>query len=183
LRYALAAGALFVLAAAPAQADTIVGSLPLSSAGVSSTSTNLSAPGVVVSATDSVVLTLGTGDLNTVPLLESFGPTTLDTNDLLSFTFSNATYGTFTTTSGVIITQNTGFLNVYLLGTFSAPGFDDSPASVQVTYTSSAGGSVSGGFTLNAPPSPIVPEPASIAMAGIGLATVGLVRTLRKRTV
>jgi hypothetical protein len=183
LRYALAAGALFMLAAAPAQADTIVGSMPLSSFGVSSTSNNLSAPGVVISATDSVVSTTGTGDFSSIPLLESFGPTTLDTNDLLSFSFSSATYGTFTTESGVIITQNSGFLNVYLLGTFSAPGFDDSPASVQVTYTSSPGGSVSGGFTINAPPAPLVPEPASIAMAGIGLATVGLVRTLRKRSV
>jgi len=182
------AGALLVLAAVPAQAASqVAGSLPLSAAGVTTTNADLSTVGVVVNSTDSLVLSpaLAKGYFAGIANLTSFGATSLDTANLTSFSFSNATYGTFTTTSGVIVNATAGFLNVYLLGTFSPTGADPlpGPASVQVTYTAAPDGTISGGFVLNAPPTPLVPEPASIAMAGIGLAAAGLVRVLRKRSV
>lgn len=188
LHRALMAGALLVLAAAPAQAASeVAGSLALSAGDVTTSNSDLSTLGVVVKSDDSIVLSpaQNKGYFAGISKFTSFGATELDTANLTSFSFTNTAYGTFTTTSGVIVNRTAGFLNVYLLGTFSPTGSDPlaGPASVQVTYTSAPDGTISGGFVLNAPPTGIIPEPASIAMAGIGLAAAGLVRVLRKRSV
>ncbi|MDR3619712.1 MAG: PEP-CTERM sorting domain-containing protein [Paludisphaera borealis] len=183
LHRALMAGALFVLAAVPAQAASgIAGSLGLNGVNVTSTSADLSLPNVVVSSTNSITLSAGTGDFAGVPNLTTFGATTVDVANLTSFTLTNAVWGSFAATSGVVVgTPTSGFLNIYLLGTFTpVSGPAAGPASVQITITS-AGGSVSEAITINAPPTS-TPEPASIAMAGIGLAAAGLVRVLRKRS-
>jgi len=183
LRYALAAGALFLLTSAPAQADTIVGALALNASGVSTTNPNLSTSGVELISTGTVVLSQGTGYFETVPLLTAFPGTTFAPDTPLDFTFSITGFGSFTTDEATKITRNSTTLDYYLLGTFDAPGFDSSPMSVRVTYAYGPGGTLVGAFQINAPPVPLVPEPSSIAMAGIGLAALGLVRTLRKRTV
>ncbi|APW59687.1 PEP-CTERM sorting domain-containing protein [Paludisphaera borealis] len=187
LHRALMAGALFVLAAVPAQAATeVAGALSLVGFGdLTSNSLDLSVPNLSVTAAQTLVSKPGNGDFSVVPLSTDFGPNTVDVTNLSAFTLTNATYGKFTATSGTVVgTPTSGFINIYILGTFTPlfGGFGPSPASVQITITSSSLGGLSEAITINAPPTSI-PEPASIAMAGIGLAAAGLVRVLRKRSV
>jgi hypothetical protein len=177
-----------MLAAAPVKAASVVGTLPLSAVDPVADG-DLGTLGVTVSTTDMVVLSPAQAEgyftgVTGLPAPTSFGATSLDTGNLAGFTFTNSAYGTFTSTGGIIFTQTDQFLNVYLIGTFkpTQAGFDETPASVQITYTKT-GSTITGGLTLSVPPAPIVPEPTSIAMAGIGLATLGLARTFRKNAV
>jgi hypothetical protein len=97
LRYALAAGALFFLASAPAQADTIVGALTLNAGLLTSTNPNLSTNGVELVSGNTSASSPGTGFFATVPLLTAFDGTTFAPDDPTSFTLTIAGFGTFTT--------------------------------------------------------------------------------------
>ena len=180
LHRTLLAGALLVLASTSAQAAGITAGL--SFGGVNPTidnGTNLLNT-TSISAPDTISIGTGTGDLAPVPSLTSFGPHSLDLTMAASgfgFSLTNATYGTFVAASGLIVQQTTDFLDLYILGTLTV-GANSGDASVRISINRT-GAAYGETITLNAPP---VPEPASIALAGIGLAAAGLVG-LRKRSV
>jgi hypothetical protein len=198
------AGLLVALAASQsAPAASIVGSLPVSTLNSSllpsgadlSTVTSLSWTGTSAQSN-------GVGDLSIIVAGNSTGGAgTLTLASLGSFTYhltggTTATdYGTFTaqTAGSFVDNQTAQFLDVYLLGTFTptttagAPlaGFTAGPASLRFAFTlSGPNGSLSGSATLASPPAqspPFVPEPASLALIGIGLVSVTAFRSLRKR--
>jgi hypothetical protein len=182
LHRALLAGALLTLASVSAQAASLNGGLPMASFGkVTNTGADLSVgSSPVVTAANTQVNGPGDGDFSGVALGALFGPNTVDTTNLSSFTLSNATYGSFSATNGSIISQKADFLDVFYVGFFTGiGGIPSGPASVRVSINLS-GKTYSEAITLHAPPA-VVPEPASAVMAGLGVLSIGLLSVRRKR--
>lgn len=181
LHRTLLAGALLVLASTSAQAAGIIAGGSFGGINVAKNGTDLSTS-TLITAADTVTSSPGTGALAPPPLLTSFGPNSIDLSMAASgfgFSLTNATYGTFTGTTGTIVQQTADFIDLYILGSLTV-GAESGPASVRISINLS-GTSLSEAITLNAPPASI-PEPTSVALAGIGLAAAGLVG-LRKRSV
>ena len=113
-------------------------------------------------------------DFTAVPNGTSFGPFTLDKTNLAgAFTFSNATYGSFGPTSGLIVTETADLLIVTLLGLFTPgaglPGFDPTSARIDVTISRLGGEGDALDATLRLTAlGPAVPEPAVWTMLAIG---------------
>lgn len=176
------------LAASNAQA-TFNGTLAL---GGSSTTTNT---GNITTAT---VFTIGlfsgqgsTGDLSYIPTPTfsngfttayfagnlSGGPSVLTLGASTGFTFTSSIYGTFDQTAAAVEESvSTALTQFYILGTFVS-GTEGSvtltPASFVVNFTQNGGNAISTAGTLAIPPASLsVPEPASVAMLGLGLVGV-----------
>jgi hypothetical protein len=156
------------------------GSMALGGLTVSQNGANLSLS-TMISAGDTIVTSVGTGDYSGVPTLTSFGANTLDLTSLTSFMISNALWGSFAASSGFIVQQTTNFLDVFLSGTFtpgpSLAGFDPSPTSLRFSINQS-GDSVSEAITLASPPAS-VPEPATLML--LGSALLGVAAASRRR--
>ena len=128
------------------------------------------------------------GGFNGMPVLTIFNasstntttPISFSTTAMTGFTFTNSTYGTFTqTTAAVLVSQ--GFNGSTLtneafriLGTYTGAPGQTSPliSSVTISFTQNGGPgtAISASGTVNVPA--VVPEPASVAMLGLGLMTV-----------
>lgn len=161
-------------------AATINGSLSLNPSNLQQNGADLSVS-TMLTADFVATLAAGIGDYSIVPAFTTFANSNLDLTNLASFTFTNGTYGTFTSSGGVILQQNTNFLDVFLLGTYSGlPGFDPTGSSLRISVNQS-GASLSGAITLNSPALQL-PEPTTMTMLGsslIGLAMLG--RKLARR--
>jgi hypothetical protein len=99
------------------------------------------------------------------------------------FTFSNATFGTFTETAapimisqgvvdGVVQSETFQLLGNYVGGPVGATA---TPSSFTIGFTQDGGpgNSVSASGTLTIPPVAAVPEPASVIMLSMGILAVG----------
>lgn len=156
------------------------GSLPLAGLTITQNAANLGLS-TLINAAGTITSGPGLDDYSPVPILTPFGPTALDLTNLLSFTMSNAFYGSFATTSGFIVSQSASFLDVYLEGVFTPgagiPGALPSATSLRISLNQS-GKSVSQAITLNSPPT--IPEPAAMALVGSGLAGLAFVLGRRR---
>jgi hypothetical protein len=155
------------------QAATINGSLPLSGQTVTENGATL-ATSTLIQSVNTVTSGVGTGDYIPVPLGASFGPTSLNLSNFLTFALSNATFGAFSTSSGVVVSQTASFLDVFLTGTFTpgsglAAGLTPTVSSVRISVNQS-GASLSEAITLNSPAlSSPVPEPGTSMFLAAGL--------------
>ena len=113
---------------------------------------------------------------------------TLSVGSLGSFTYGDSTFGMFTATSGVELSSPANTRTFFIQGNFvpgsAFPGLTTNTASILIQFTQVGG---AGQRDLlqrrprTPPPAAAVPEPASLALAGIGLCFVSLFRELRKR--
>lgn len=126
-----------------------------------------------------------TGDFLTpipFPAFTSLGSQIVfDTTNGLSF--SNASFGSFSTISVIPISITPNAVSYYVLGTYmpgsffdallGAPPHAEQQASLTIQFNQTQGGAIGGGGSFATPPAPIVPEPSTIATALLGLGFAG----------
>ena len=116
-----------------------------------------------------------------------FGPVGFNTAVPTSLSFGNATFGSFASTSITEQTNVPGERSFYILGTYTAGTFNPAltpnpaPASFTVGFTQSpiSTGAISSSATLSIPPA-AVPEPSTLVLAGVGVASVLVVDQTRR---
>mgnify|MGYP001090143459 CR=1 FL=1 len=113
---------------------------------------------------------------------------TLNTASLSTYTFGSTAFGTFAANYGIEVASPVNTRTFYFSGNFTvgndpgyAAGLTGNTASFLLTLSQSggAGNAISWSGTFNTPAIPLVPEPASMAMAAVP-ALLGLI-ALRKR--
>jgi hypothetical protein len=158
------------------QAGSIVGSLPFFGLNVTENGSDLTTS-TTITATEVATSGTGTGDYSPIGSLTSFGgPIVLDLSTK-SLTTLSSTYGSFTESSVTIVSQSSGFLEVYVLGTFTptsllGTGLTASLSSLEISVNKN-GASLSEALTLSTPPAS-VPEPASLVMSLTSVVAGGL---------
>jgi hypothetical protein len=190
---ALLGAALAIGAIGSANAQLIVGTMPVSLGVSSATPANAllnSLP--VLNLGSAAKLGAATGDYLTagIPDFAPFTPSaTLDLSTIATSTFplASGTYGVFTATSGAFVSAPTAnFANVLLLGDFvpnttAFPGKISTPSSLNLTITrneTTSGVSYNIASVLASPPA-TVPEPGTYAFAATS--GIGALVMLRRR--
>lgn len=178
----LLAGAVLALASS----STMAGTLGAGTLGGAAISVALQ-PGTDVLTTSTFtanyLLGGGTGSLSTFPDFSTTGSTTLDLNNVAAFTFTSGGFTFFSSvppaTSSFVLGPNSVTRTIVFNGMVDFNG-DLSTSTLTLNFNQSGGigGSTSANLTLVVPA--VVPEPSSVALAGIGLAAAGLFG-LRKR--
>lgn len=115
-----------------------------------------------------------------------FGPVAFDLSIGSSISFGNPTFGNFLSTSITEQTNTAGERSFLVLGNYTSGTFNPAltpnpaPASMTVSFTQTPAGTgaISDSATLSIPPA--VPEPSTLALAGIGVASALIVDQSRR---
>lgn len=133
----------------------------------------------------------GTGVFAGLPH-QDFGAVAFDSGVGTSLSFSNAVFGTFTSTSIIEPVNTPGIIGFYILGNYTTgtyaglggAGQGPSQASFTLTFnqTPPSDGSISDSATFSIPPAtpPGTPEPASMVLMGSALIGLAMIRRRRK---
>lgn len=180
--------AAFLSTGASAQAALIMGSESFAVTGISPSGTSESLLSVSQFTGFTFMTLSGTGDFAAFPV-QLMNNSPLDTTSLNTFTFGNATFGTFTATIGAQTSafsdqigeqRSFSFVGVFTPGTdpaFAGLTANDASLIISLTQAGGSGNAISASATLNAPPAfrdVTTPEPASIAMFGTMLVPLAL---------
>ncbi len=122
--------------------------------------------------------------------LQILGSQTFDITNGSSLSFGNSVLGQFQSTSITEISNSAGQVAFSIIGSFTGGSYtgtlNPTPApaefTISFTQTPAGSGAISDSATLSIP-SNIVPEPSSIVLVGMGLASVAAVRLRRKSVV
>jgi hypothetical protein len=165
-----------------ATASTISGSLVFSAFGSS-----IALDGITVGSstlftpiafdTPGVFTGLATGSYSVIPNGTPGKGGQIDSTNLSAFFLDFGTYGSFTATSGVIVTQITDFVDFLFTGTYT-PGPGLLPATKEGFTTvrvsiNKTGEAIAYAGSLDTAP---IPEPATSVLIGIGLLSVVMFR-------
>jgi hypothetical protein len=126
---------------------------------------------------------------------QNFGAMSLDTTTASGFSFGNAVFGTFASTSIKQFSNDAGEAAYYIVGDYTpgsyVGGGATEPASVTITFDQNPAhtGAISDSASFSVPPSgqgqgqgqPSAPEPSSLALGLIGVGIVGLCRWAHRR--
>lgn len=181
LHRVLLAGAILALASS----SSMAGVLPAGTLSAFASPVTLSPGSDVLTSTTFDVSTYinlspGTDSLSAVPAFSMSGPSSLNLANLSAFSFTiggftfNDAWG-YTDSSNVTGDTKTRSILVYGHGHL---GGNDNTAQVLLTFSQFNGGTPSAQILIQVPAA--VPEPSSVALAGIGLSAAGLFG-LRKR--
>jgi hypothetical protein len=115
-----------------------------------------------------------------------YGPVTFEPTIGNSFSFGDSVFGTFTSAFIILETSPPGFVSLHILGDYTSGSFDsdaivDKPVSIDYSFTQNPviDGGISDSGELSIPPTGAVPEPASLAMLGMG--GIAVCMRLRRR--
>ena len=190
LHRSLLAGIVLSLAAAvSAQAASVNGSQGFADIGTPTVDTGNINTATSLTIGDLITTTSQQGGFAGLPT-QAFGTVNFNLTSFTSLTFQNSTFGSFSSTSITKTPSTSGTVDLYVLGSFTPGTFfgggsaQATSFTISFTQTPASTGSISDSSTLATPPATppgVVPEPASVALASIGLVPVGLFRVLRKR--
>ena len=186
-KFSFLAALLMVAGLSTAQADSM-GTLGFADIGAPTVSPGTSINGATIYNIGNLVTTAAnSGIFDNIPT-QVLGPVSFDVTNGSSLTFGNSVLGNFQSSSITQISNSAGQVSYYIVGNFTGGSFpgattpNPAPASFtnSFTQTPAGTGSISDSATLSVPPSPTVPEPASIVLVGLGLASVGVVARRKK---
>lgn len=129
-----------------------------------------------------VTNTPGTGTLALLPET-TFAAAKIDLSNAASFTLTDPGFGTFQSTSIKEIANVPGTVTFFIVGSYApgtVPGGLPTDAFLTISFTQTPSGP-SGAISDSASFAYPVPEPQSLSLIGIGLASVSFFRKLRKR--
>ena len=107
-------------------------------------------------------------------------------------TFSDAAFGSFTSTSVNVLSPYTSsgnsaseswtIMGNFVNGTSTQPVYNPATITLSLNQSGLPVGSLSGSWTMSANAAGAVPEPSSIVLVGLGLASVAAARLRRKKS-
>ena len=183
----MAAAVVMALSISTTRADSI-GSQGLSDIGAPTVSPGTSINTATVFNIGNMVTT-GSSDgvFNNLPT-QILGAVSFDITNPTSLAFGNATFGFFNSTSITEISNTLGQVSFYVLGDMTGGSYtgtltpNPAPASFTISFTQTPfnTGAISDSGTLSIPPASAIPEPSSMVLVGLGVASLGALRYRRK---
>jgi len=182
-KFSFLAALMLVAGLTTAKADSM-GTLGFADIGSPSVSPGTSINGATIYNIGNLVTSAANGGIFDHIPTQVLGPVSFDITNGSSLSFGNSVLGNFQSSSITQLSNSAGQVSYYVVGAFTGGSFtgattpNPAPASFTISFTQTPAntGSISDSATLSIPPTPSnVPEPSSIVLVGLGLASIGAV--------